>query len=118
MENKSKLNTILLVIIIIILLVAGLVYFFFSNSKQKENNVVNNLPQEEIVIDKINPNSELERKPSRYSCVGEFCDGSGSGETSSFTVLKIPLITSGGKVGCGSKIFFAPHAVEKTSAIL
>jgi hypothetical protein len=118
MQNKSNLNTILLVIIII-LLVAGLVYVFFNNSKQKENNLVNNLPQGEINIeDKIDTKAELERNPSLYSCVGEFCDGSGSDNQNSLTVLKIPLITSGGDVGCGSKIFFAPHTVPKTTAVL
>ncbi|MCF7834147.1 MAG: hypothetical protein K9L98_02200 [Candidatus Pacebacteria bacterium] len=70
------------------------------------------------VENKGNLNSELERKPSRYFCVGEFCDGSGSGNQDSLTVLKIPLVTSGGNVGCGSKIFFAPHTVAKTTAVL
>ncbi len=69
-------------------------------------------------LDQINSNSGLDRKPSRYSCVGEFCDGSGSGNQGSLTVLKIPLVSTGGNIGCGSKIFFVPHAVPKTTAVL
>ena len=118
MQNKSKLNTIFLVFIIILLTI-GLVYVFLNNSKRKENNLVNNLPQSEVTLeDNIEARTELERKPSRYACVGEFCDGSGSGNQDLPTVLKIPLVTSGGNIGCGSKILFAPHTVPKTTAVL
>jgi hypothetical protein len=113
-DKKIKIIT----TIIIILLAVGLVYITLDNPKQKENKLVDDLSQKEIVIDKINPNSELERNPSRYFCIGEFCDGSGSGNQNSLTILKIPLITSGGNIGCGSKIFFAPHTVAKTTAVL
>lgn len=58
------------------------------------------------------------RKPLREICVGEYCDGSMSGEDD-FTVVNIPLIGSDGDIGCGSSVFLAPHVVEpKTSAVL
>lgn len=121
MQNNSKLNMVL-VVIIIILLAVGIVYFFSNNSKQEENKIENNLqtntPLEETAVDTVNENTVLDRKPSRLSCVGEFCDGSGSGNQGALTVLKIPLVSTGGNIGCGSKIFFAPHAVPKTTAVL
>jgi hypothetical protein len=54
-------------------------------------------------------------------CVGEFCDGSGeSDDTSHLTVLNIPLIntSSEGGIGCGTSVFFAPHAIKKTSGVM
>ncbi len=114
MQNKFNLNTILLVIIIILLSIS-LIYLFYNNS----NKIVNNLPPIDIISnngDDTKP--ELDRVPSRYACVGEYCDGSMGGEQDSLTILRIPLVTSGGSVGCGSKIFFAPHMTSKTSTVL
>jgi hypothetical protein len=88
-------------------------YEFGGTDKIKLQNLIKTFK-----LDQTNTNSGVERKPSRYFCVGEFCDGSGSGEQNSLTILKIPLITPGGNIGCGSKILFAPHAVPKTTAVL
>lgn len=61
---------------------------------------------------------EGERNPDREICVGEYCDGSMSGEDN-FTVVQIPLITSGGDIGCGNKVFLSPYTVEpKTKAVM
>ena len=54
-------------------------------------------------------------------CIGEFCDGSGEADDiSHLTVLNIPLISTSGEgtIGCGVALFFAPHAVEKTSGVM
>ncbi|MEN9338597.1 MAG: hypothetical protein RI945_322 [Candidatus Parcubacteria bacterium] len=61
-----------------------------------------------------------DRVPSRYACVGEYCDGSMSGDDylEKYTILKIPLIKEGGNIGCNVGVFFAPHAVPKTKAVL
>jgi hypothetical protein len=62
--------------------------------------------------------TEEQRVPQREICVGEYCDGSMSGEQN-FTVVNIPLITDGGDVGCGADLFFAPHVVApSTPAVL
>ncbi len=60
------------------------------------------------------------RVPSNYVCVGEYCDGSMDSDDykEKYTVLQIPLITDGGNLGCGAKLFYAPHAVSKTTAVL
>ena len=59
-----------------------------------------------------------ERVPSRYVCVGEYCDGSGIGDDVERTVLQIPLIQDGGDIGCGAEVFFAPHFTDKTATPL
>lgn len=123
MINKLKFNIVL--IIIIILLVIVLISVLFNNQKDnKINSFKENIHQEyqnqnqnEGLIGNININN-IERNPSRYACIGEFCDGSGSDNQDSLTVLKIPLTTPGGNIGCGSKIFFSPHTVPKTTAVL
>lgn len=60
------------------------------------------------------------RTPSKYVCVGEYCDGSGESDDylKKNTVLQIPLTTDGGNLGCGAKLFFAPHAIPKTTTVL
>lgn len=58
------------------------------------------------------------REPTREICVGEYCDGHMSGEDD-YTTVYVALLTSGGDVGCGSKVFLAPHVVTpKTLAVL
>jgi hypothetical protein len=65
------------------------------------------------------PTPQTDRMPSKYVCVGEYCDGSMDDDNpASRTVLQIPLIKDGGSVGCGVGIFFAPHAVPKTTRVL
>lgn len=56
------------------------------------------------------------RIPSKFACVGEYCDGSMSDDDHEniFTVLQIPLVIDGGTIGCGADLFFAPHAIPKT----
>jgi len=120
---------IIILVILALIILGG--YFYFNNLTQETNNLIeenqNNVPldkTDEILIEEekdlpINSNLELERKPSRYACVGEFCDGSGSGNpVSSYTVLQIPLIKEGGNIGCGVGIFYAPHVTKKTEAVL
>ena len=98
-------------LIVLALLGAG-IYFLLQNHNAQ---VVAPAP-----IDVVEQPSVLpDRVPSKYVCVGEFCDGSGdSDDASSRTVLQIPLIKQGGNVGCGVGIFFAPHAVPKTTGVL
>jgi hypothetical protein len=78
--------------------------------------------QETVENETIETSSEIiqkDRVPSRFACVGEYCDGSMQDDNSSSrTVLKIPLVKQGGNVGCGSGIFFAPHWIPKTTAVL
>jgi hypothetical protein len=64
-----------------------------------------------------NTGAAKNRVPSKYACVGEFCDGSGIGGND-FSVVKIPLIKNGGDIGCDAGLFFAPHIVPKTTAVL
>ena len=97
-------------IITILILVVGVVF------------IIQALPEDNLVsvVDRqIQPEGEIkERTTDREICVGEYCDGHMSGEDN-FTVVQVPLITSGGDVGCGDKIIFAPHTVEpKTTAVL
>lgn len=71
------------------------------------------------IIQQIDPVTG-NRIPSRYACVGEYCDGSmyGDNHKEIFTVLQIPLIKDGGNIGCGADIFYAPHAIPKTEQVL
>lgn len=106
-------------IITLIILVVG-IFFIFQALPQ--DNLVSVIEQEQEVendvIETEEPVEITERTPDREICVGEYCDGSMSGEDD-FTVVQVPLITSGGDVGCGDDIFFAPHVVEpKTKAVL
>lgn len=65
---------------------------------------------------------QSERTPSQFACVGEYCDGHMSGDDyqERLTTINVPLVRygNGGTVGCGAGIFFAPHAVPKTTAVL
>lgn len=121
---------IIIILVLVLVFLGG--YFYFNNTRQEANILIQD-NQSNISIDSTDEikteeqgsvlptNSTLkpERKPSRYACVGEFCDGSGSGDpVSSYTVLQIPLIKEGGNIGCGVSVFFAPHVVPKTEAVL
>lgn len=107
--NKNS----IVIIVVALLLIAGAVYF--TRTKQPEVEKVEptpNIPVEEKVV-------LMNRVPSRYVCVGEYCDGSMEGDNqASRTVLQIPLIKEGGNIGCGVGIFFAPHWTPKTPAVL
>ncbi len=74
-------------------------------------------PQEGEVFEEERETFTL-RENNREICVGEYCDGHMSGETN-LTTLYLPLLSSGGDVGCGSRIILAPHVVTpKTTAVL
>jgi hypothetical protein len=130
-EQKSffsfKTNGILLLILIVLMVIAIVImlgdkqkYFSFLKGNKEVQIEIQTEEQREAADDFYAQDSHYkERFPSRYSCVGEYCDGSMNGDDPSMrTVLQIPLVTQGGTVGCGAKIFYAPHATAKTSAVL
>jgi hypothetical protein len=110
-------------IIIIILIILGIYA------------VINLIPQEQLVSvvdetqtqtqEQINSDQDQDiqevspvRTPDSEICVGEYCDGSMSGEDD-FTVVNIPLISGQGDIGCGVGLIFAPHTIEPaTVAVL
>ena len=110
------------IIIGIIILLAG--YFIISNytdfSKLLQNDetpeVVSESPNEIDLESELETEEENIRVPSRFACVGEYCDGSMDSDNPEeiYTVLAIPLIKDGGTIGCGADIFFAPYTVPKT----
>lgn len=115
MQNKRFIGIIVFLIVLIIIMI---VFGMGKKNPSPSTPVPGEVPSEESPSEKPPVDASKERVPSRYACVGEYCDGSMSGETN-FTVIKIPLITDGGSVGCGAKIFFAPHTVTpKTTAVL
>lgn len=73
-------------------------------------------PNEAVVENKETP----ERATNQFACVGEYCDGHMSGDDykDRLTTINVPLVRDGGNIGCGAEIFFAPHAVPKTTAVL
>lgn len=71
-----------------------------------------------VVEEVVSTDVEKKRVPNEKICVGEGCDGSMSGDSESYTVVSVPLVTSTGNIGCGEGIVFSPHAVNKTSAVL
>lgn len=128
-------TTIKIIIIATIGLIAGLIWQNYSQKKVEsvDENTVATISVIEtlatttidnpINIPEIVQNRDLEtgsRVPSRFACVGEYCDGSmyGDNHKEVFTVVRIPLIKDGGNIGCGADIFFAPHAVPKTEKVL
>jgi hypothetical protein len=116
----------------IIIAIVG-IYLLFTY--KQEPSLVSVLPQEaknsnkesvietvaESTIDTTNESvSEISipRIPDRSICIGEYCDGHMNGGDN-YTVVKVPLVTYGDEIGCGSKILMIPHVVEpKTQAIL
>ncbi len=109
--NKTK----VILLVLGLLIIAGAMYF--TAPKKNESEKVEPTPNV-VVEEKV---ATRDRVPSRYVCVGEFCDGSGNddGMPQDFTVVQIPLVKDGGNIGCGMGIFFAPHTIEpKTSAVL
>ena len=118
-------------ILLIIVLVFGGVLIFNMTSSDSKLKPVQTIPIEsnrdigeegtDALPDILEGNEQASdnvRVPDRAICLGEFCDGSGSGEDN-FTVVQIPVITSQGDIGCGSGIAFAPHVVQpKTLGVL
>lgn len=125
---------------LVIILAVLFIYFFFFKSLENIKNFIglNYSPSTDIKIslegngidgkiegggvnkDEITTSDNSVRIPTKYACVGEFCDGSGYGDDirNNLTVIYIPLITDGGDIGCNAKIFMSPHTVDKTSKVL
>lgn len=122
-QNFSK-----IIIGILLLTIAVLVGLFFASPRSTQAPTVDE-PEEfqeqesqtitdQAIIDSIENNTPQDKEPI---CIGEYCDGSmESDDTSHLTVLDIPLIntSSGGSIGCGVSLFFAPHAIPKTKGVL
>ncbi|MCI5050956.1 MAG: hypothetical protein MRY57_01460 [Candidatus Pacebacteria bacterium] len=53
-----------------------------------------------------------ERKPTKFFCIGEFCDGSLIEEGISFERLYLPLVQNGEEFGCGAEIVMSPHVLS------
>jgi len=110
-HSMNKTNKVIVVLVFLLIVGAAI----FVATKSKENEKVEPTPstpvEDKIILE--------DRVPSRYVCVGEYCDGSMQDDNpASRTVLQIPLIKEGGNIGCGVGIFFAPHWTPKTSAVL
>ncbi len=88
-----------------------------KNNSSSTVETIGNTSTNAVVIRQTKDPATGERVPSRFACVGEGCDGSMSGENN-FTVVRVPLIKDGGDIGCNAGIFYAPHVVPKTSAVL
>lgn len=116
-------------ILVLILIVIGLVWYFLANKK-----VVAPTPDKvassSVLAEETSPTSTIpeippkipegDRVPSRYACVGEYCDGSMYGDDYKevFSILKIPFVADGGNIGCGVKIFYGYDTATKTPAIM
>jgi hypothetical protein len=101
--------------LLIIILIAGVIFFVAKEVLPLKPQTV----KENEAMETPSEVTQKDRVPSQYACVGEYCDGSMQDDNpSSRTVLKIPLVKQGGNIGCGSGIFFAPHWVPKTTAVL
>jgi len=114
MKTIKYISLILLVIVTSIIILG--IYKFNYLANQEGYDVDGNVNDDVLLVENLDVNNVdvLEREPSQYTCVGEFCDGSGDGDNVERTVLQIPLIKDGGTIGCGADIFFAPHAIAKT----
>lgn len=95
--------------IIILIILVGVLYGYYLISEPTVSEV-----QPVFEDQNISETIDRERIPTQYACVGEFCDGSGFVDRENYTVVTIPLVQDGGPIGCGSDIFFAPHAIPKT----
>ncbi len=117
-------------IIIGIIVIGGVIgvtsYFLIKQSKDQETTDTNltltegleNIETDIHVVSGLVSGAEMgKRVLTRSICIGEGCDGSMSG-IDDHTTVRIPLITQGGTIGCGSKIIFAPHTVAKTTATI
>jgi hypothetical protein len=98
----------------IIFIMAIIIGFLLFQKKETTTIIINEPDQEEVVTVRD------ERTPTEPICVGEYCDGSMESDDylKKYTVLQIPLTTDGGNLGCGAKLFFAPHAVPKTTGVM
>ncbi|MEA4910779.1 hypothetical protein SDC9_07724 [bioreactor metagenome] len=129
-------TTIKIIIIATIGLVAGLIW---NNYLEKQEQVIEQNNMENVASSTLEVSTTTDtifadspaivqikdpetgnRIPSRYACIGEYCDGSmyGDNHKEIFTVIQVPLIKDGTTIGCGADIFYAPHAVPKTEKVL
>lgn len=118
-NGNMKLKLLILSIIGVVIIGTGIV--ILSNKNKSENNQLQQQGSIEITdISNTITENQSERIPSQFACVGEYCDGHMSGDdyVEKYTVIKVPLVRDGGNVGCGAEIFFAPHTVPKTTAVL
>lgn len=113
MQNKFTIGTIIVIIV-------AIGAFLIFNKQSPSQNVMNQDISDQVIdTDTV----LIERIPSQFACVGEYCDGHMSGDDyrDRLTTIQVPLIRypeQGGTIGCGAEIFFAPHAVPKTTAVL
>ncbi len=117
--KQGTLYALIVIVVGIAVIVGGHLVMNNRNQTQGNAQVVNTTPTADKQIDS-KPAPVTDRVPGRFACVGEYCDGSMDGDDhlQKYTVLQIPLITDGGNLGCGAKLFFAPHTVPKTTAVL
>lgn len=120
-------KTIKIIITFVSIILVGLGIFLFTRPQDSQKVVPNTITAEETLpitsITTTVPELSLEKKeriPTKFACVGEYCDGSMSGGDflEKNTVINIPLVRDGGTVGCGAQVFFAPHTVPKTTTVL
>lgn len=118
--------------ILLILVMLGAIYFVSKLSKQSpiSNSNLGTITKAEDTFTSTSSSSgnskpsqdlnipKVERIPTRYACVGEYCDGSMSGESEKYTVIKLPFIKEGGEIGCGVSVFYSLDTVPKTTAVL
>lgn len=111
----------------VILVLAGVSIFLITRPQHTKKIIPNTISGEQTIpIKEITTTKpalvpeKSDRTPTQFACVGEYCDGSMAGGNflEKNTVIKIPLISDGGNLGCGAKIFFAPHTIPKTTAVL
>lgn len=100
-------------IFLILLIVFGLVYLFFNLNAENGISSNNDSDSRQTTVQE-----KEKRIPSKFACIGEFCDGSGVEEGIEFTLLNLPLVKEGSEFGCGAAIDFRPHVISKTPAPL
>lgn len=116
-----------ILLVILVLAIGGYAAYYILQSnplpKDFDSIIENNEQSLEQVQENITEQTQeiARRVPSRFACVGEFCDGSGETDDPSqrtTTTVYIPLVQNGGTIGCGVDIFYAPHTVPKTTGVL
>lgn len=120
-------------VLVLLIMIIGLVWYLLSNKKVSApvlNDISNSLslvkgtfstPSSTSSVSNFSLEISKEKRiPSRYACVGEYCDGSMYGDNYKdiFTILKIPFVVEGGNIGCGVRIFYGYDTATKTSAVL
>jgi hypothetical protein len=116
-----KKNLVLPIFILVVVAIAlALVFWMKFDTKKAMIETPVEETEEEITEETLEEATPEVRTPTEPICVGEYCDGSMSGDDylEKYTVLQIPLTADGGTIGCGAKIVFAPHAVSKTRGVM